>query len=133
MALKLTPAARALFDAKNFANVATLNEDGSPQVSPVWIGYDGEHVIFNTEKTRLKTRNMKRDPRVALSVQSLDNLYQYVEVRGKVVEITEEGGGAGIDAMSKKYLGQDKYPGTGPGDVRVNVKVAIEHIAGQGI
>lgn len=133
MAVKLTPALKALFDAKNFANVATLNVDGSPQVSPVWVGYDGEHVIFNTEKKRLKTRNMKRDPRVALSVQNLENPYQYVEVRGKVVEITEREGEAGIDAMSKKYLGQAKYPGNKPGDIRVNVKVEIEHIAGQGI
>ena len=131
MALKLTPEQRALFDAKNFANVATLNDDGSPQVSPVWVGYDGECVIFNTEARRLKTRNMKRDPRVALSVLNLENPYQYIEVRGKVVEITEQGGEAGIDAMAKKYLGQDKYPGNGPGDVRVNVKVEIEHIAGQ--
>ena len=71
MALKLTPALKALFDAKNFATVATLNRDGSPQVSPVWVAYDGEHVIFNTEMKRLKTRNMKRDPRVALSVRTL--------------------------------------------------------------
>lgn len=133
MARTLTPAARAIFDAKNFAHVATLNEDGSPQVSPVWIGYDGEHVIFNTGKKRLKTKNMKRDPRVSLSVQNLENPYQYVEVRGKVVEITEKDGDAGIDAMSKKYLGQDKYPGGNPGDPRVNVKVQIEHITGQGI
>jgi len=133
MALKLAPAARALFDAKNFANVATLNEDGSPQVSPVWLGYDGEHVIFNTGKKRLKTWNMKRDPRVALTVQNLDNLYQYVEVRGKAVEITEQGGEAGMDAMSKKYLGEDKFPWKQPGDVWVKVKVTIEHIAGQGI
>ncbi len=131
MARRLTPEVRALFDAKNFAHVATLNADGSPQVSPVWVGYDGEHVIFNTEAKRLKTRNMKRDPRVALTVQNLENPYQYVEVRGRVVEITEKGGEEGIDAMSKKYLGQDKYPGIGPGDVRVNVKVEVEHVAGQ--
>ena len=133
MALKLTPALKALFDAKNFAHVATLNEDGSPQVSPVWVAYDGEHVIFNTGKKRLKTKNMKRDPRVALTVQNLQNPYQYVEVRGKVLEITEKDGEAGIDGMSKKYLGQDKYPGSNPGDVRVNVKIEIEHITGQGI
>ena len=90
-------------------------------------------MIFNTGKKRLKTKNIRRDPRVALSVQNLQNPYQYVEVRGKVIEITEKDGEAGIDVMSKKYLGQDKYPGSNPGDVRVNVKIEIEHITGQGI
>jgi PPOX class probable F420-dependent enzyme len=133
MAVKLSDAQRALFDAKNFASVATLNKDGSPQVTPVWVGYDGQHVIFNTEIKRLKTKNMRRDARVSVSVQNLENPYVYIEVRGKVVEITEEDGDAGIDAMAKKYLGMDKYPGNQPGDVRVNVKVEIERVSGQGI
>ncbi len=132
MALKLSDAHRALFDAKNFASVATLNKDGSPQVSPVWVGYDGQYVIFNTEVKRLKTRNLQRDARVALSVQNLENLYQYIEVRGKVVEITEKGGDAGIDAMAKKYLGVDKYPNRQPGEARVIFKVRPDHVQGWG-
>jgi PPOX class probable F420-dependent enzyme len=121
---------KLLTEGKNFAHVATLMKDGSAQVTPVWIDYDGTHVIFNTEQKRLKTRNLKRDPRVALSVADSGNQYEYVEIRGRVVEMTTEGADAHIDAMAKKYLGQDKYPYTQPGDVRVIVKIAVESTTG---
>jgi PPOX class probable F420-dependent enzyme len=130
--MKLTDKAKNLIDAKSFAHVATLNKDGSLQVSPVWVERDGDTVIINSEQKRKKVRNLKRDGRVALSIQNPDNDYQYVEIRGKVKEITTEGGFEGIDRLSAKYTGQEKYPGNAPGDVRVVIKIEAEHIAGMG-
>ena len=131
MATQLTDAQKKLLTDKNYAHVATLNKDGSPQVSPVWVTYDGTHVIINSEQKRLKVRNLKRDPRVSLSVQDGANPYSYVEIRGNVVEITEKGGAEGIDWFAKKYLNLDDYPGNKPGDVRVVIKILPEHVAGQ--
>lgn len=128
--MELTDKAKALIDAKSFAHVATINKDGSPQVSPVWIERDGDTVIVNSEQKRLKVRNLKRNPAVALSIQDPENPYSYVEIRGKVVEITPEGGFEGIDRLGKKYMGVDKYPGNQPGDVRVQIKIEPTHITG---
>jgi PPOX class probable F420-dependent enzyme len=123
---------RDLFDKKSFAHLATVGADGAPQVTPVWIDYDGSHIRFNTARGRVKTRNFERNPTVALSVQDPDNPYRYVQVRGRVVEVTEQGADAHIDALAKKYLGQDKYPNRRPGEVRVTVKVSPEKIQSMG-
>jgi PPOX class probable F420-dependent enzyme len=130
--MQLTDKAKRLIDSKAFAHVATLNKDGSLQVSPVWIERDGDTVIINSEQKRKKVRNLKRDGRVALSIQNPDNAYEYVEIRGKVKEITTEGGFEGIDRLGKKYMGVDKYPNNLPRDVRVVIKIEAEHIAGMG-
>ena len=130
--MQLSDKAKRLIDSKAFAHVATLNKDGSPQVSPVWIERDGDTLIVNSEQKRKKVRNLKQDGRVALSIQNPDNDYQYVEIRGKVKEITTEGGFEGIDRLSAKYTGQEKYPGNSPGDVRVVIKIEPEHITGMG-
>ncbi|HEX3322376.1 MAG TPA: PPOX class F420-dependent oxidoreductase [Terriglobales bacterium] len=116
-----------LFNKKAFANLGTLMPDGRPQVTPVWIDYDGEHVIFNSAKGRQKDRNVRREPRVALAIMDPDNPYRYLEIRGRVVEITEQGAAAHIDKMAKKYIGQDKYPWGKPGEVRVIYKIKPEH------
>jgi PPOX class probable F420-dependent enzyme len=123
---------RDLFDKKTFAHLATVGADGAPQVTPVWIDFDGSHIRFNTARGRVKTRNFERNPTVALSVQDPDNPYRYVQVRGRVVEVTEKGADAHIDALAKKYLGQDKYPHRRPGEVRVTVKVSPEKIQSMG-
>ena len=109
---------RDLFTKKAFAHLATVGADGAPQVTPVWVDFDGTHVRFNTAQGRVKVKNLARDPRVALSIQDPDNPYRYVQVRGRVVEATERGADAHIDALAKKYLGQDKYPFRRPGEVR---------------
>ena len=132
MAIKLTDAQKALLDGKNFAHVATLNPDGSPQVTPVWVEYDGMHVIFNSEKTRKKVTNLQRDPRVVLSISDSANPYHYIEIRGKVVEVTEKGADENIDKLAKKYMDKDKYPFHKPGDVRVILKIEPEHVGGMG-
>lgn len=134
MPVQLSESARALLEGPNFAHLATLMPDGSPQVTPVWVDVDadGTHVLVNTAEGRVKPRNVRRDPRVALSVANQENPYQMVSIRGRVVEITHEGADAHIDKMAKKYLGQDTYPFRRPGERRVILKIAPEHVAGWG-
>jgi PPOX class probable F420-dependent enzyme len=129
---EIPPAFLDLFKKQAFGHLATLMPDGAPQVTPVWIDYDGEHVIFNTAADRQKDRNLQRDGRVAISILDPDNAYRYLEVRGQVVERTTQGADAHIDAMAKKYLGQDKYPFRQPGEVRVIFKIRPEHTTSTG-
>ena len=112
-----------LFQKKAFAHLGTLMPDGSPQVTPVWVDFDGTHVLVNSAKGRQKDKNMRRDPRVTLSIADPDNPYRYVEIRGKVVAITEEGADAHIDKMAKKYMGKDTYPYRSPTETRVLYKI----------
>lgn len=121
-----------LFQKKAFANLATLMPDGTPQVTPVWVDYDGEHVLVNSARGRRKDKNMEASRAVALSIQDPDNPYRYLEVRGRVEEITEEGADQHIDKMAKKYLGLDKYPNRQPGEVRVLYKIKPEHTSRMG-
>jgi len=121
-----------LFQKKAFGNLATLNADGSPQVTPVWCDYDGKHVLVNTAVGRRKDRNVRRDGRVALAIQDPDNPYRYLEVRGRVVEATQAGADEHIDKMAKKYLGQDKYPFRTPTEVRVKYYIEPTHVATMG-
>jgi len=115
-----------------FAHVATLNTDGSPQVTPVWIDFDGTHVLFNTAKGRVKAKNLAREGRVALSIADPDNAYRHIAIQGHVVEMTETGGDAHIDKMAKKYLGKDTYPFRAPGEVRIIVKIAPDKVHANG-
>jgi PPOX class probable F420-dependent enzyme len=103
---------------KAFAHLGTVNDDGSLQVTPVWIDFDGKHVVFNSAKGRAKDRNLESRKTVALAVSDPDNPYRYVEVRGTVVEITETGAEAHIDSLAMKYMGQEKYPFRKAGEVR---------------
>jgi PPOX class probable F420-dependent enzyme len=98
----------------------------------VWIEYDGTHVLFNTEEKRAKTKHLRKDPRVALTVLDAKNPYHYIEIRGKVVEMTTEGADAMIDRLAMKYMGQEKYPFNKPGDVRLTVKILPEKVFGMG-
>jgi PPOX class probable F420-dependent enzyme len=105
---------------------------GQPQVTPVWCDFDGTHVIVNTAKGRQKDRNMRANPHVSLAIIDPDNPYRYLEVRGHVAEITENGADAHIDRMAKKYLGADKYPYRQPGEVRVLYKIEPERFSAMG-
>jgi PPOX class probable F420-dependent enzyme len=91
------------------------------------VDLDGDKVIFNSAKGRQKDRNVRRDPRVAISIVDPENPYRYLEIRGRVAEITEQGAEEHIDKMAKKYLGVDKYPYRQPGEVRVIYKIQPEH------
>ena len=121
-----------LFEKKSFAHLATVNPDGSPQNTPVWLEFDGTHILINSSKVRKKDRNMRTDARVALSIQDPDNAYRYLEVRGRVVDITAEGGIDHINKLAKKYLGEDKYPWLQPGEERVTYKIAPDHCTSMG-
>ena len=118
---------RDLFQKKAFGMLATLMPDGSPQATPVWVDYRDGEVWLNSAVGRQKERNVRRDPRVAVTVLDPDNPYRYIEFRGRVREITQNGADAHIDAMASKYLEQDKYPWRQPGEQRVLFKVSIEH------
>jgi PPOX class probable F420-dependent enzyme len=121
-----------LFAKVAFANLTTLMADGSPQVTPVWVDYDGAYVRVNSARGRVKDKNMRRDKRVALSIQDPDNPYRYLALRGEVAEITEDGADAHIDALAKKYLGKDRYPFRSPGEVRVIYKIRPERVSTSG-
>ena len=103
---------------KAFAHLATIMPDGSPQVTPVWFDYTGGRIRVNTAKGRVKARNMTEGSRVALSILDPDNAYRYLQIRGKVMHVTESGGVAHIDSLAKKYLGKDVYPWHNAKDVR---------------
>jgi PPOX class probable F420-dependent enzyme len=119
-----------LFEKPAFAHLATLMPDGRPQVTPVWCDFDGQYVRINSAKGRQKDRNMRRDPRVSLSLMDPENPYRYIEIRGRVAEITEEGADDHINKLAKKYLGVDTYPYRGPNEVRVIYKIEPEHTSG---
>ena len=121
-----------LFEKKAFANLATLMPDGTPQVTPVWVDYDSTHILINSARGRQKDKNIQRNRQVALSIQDPDNPYRYLEVRGVVEEITEEGADQHIDKMAKKYMGVDKYPYRQPGEVRLLFKIKPEHTSHMG-
>ena len=121
-----------LFHKKAFANLSTLMKDGSPQVTPVWFDYDGSHIRVNSALGRVKDKNIRRDPRVSMSIQDPDNPYRYLEIRGKVVDITHQGADDHIDSLAQKYLGQSTYPYRQPGEVRVLYKIEPQKLSSMG-
>ena len=123
---------RDLFNKRAFASLATLMPNGDVQVTPVWVDAENGNVVFNSARGRLKDKNVRRDPRVTLTLIDPDNPYRYLEVRGRVVDITEKGADQHIDKLAKKYLGVDKYPYAKPGEVRVLYRVKPEHVHAYG-
>jgi PPOX class probable F420-dependent enzyme len=128
MSQELTGDARALLENPNFAHVATIRCDGSPHVVPVWVDVDNGHVALNSAEGRAWPANARRDPRVAITVQNLDNPYEYVTIRGRVVADTHEGADEHIDKLARKYLGQDTYPFRQPGEQRVLFRIEPERV-----
>ncbi len=120
--------AAELLGGKNFCLVSTLRADGSVHAVPVWVDVQDGLPTLNTAEGRAWPRNLERDPRVTLTVQNLENPYEYVTIRGRVADRTHEGADAHIDALAKKYLGQDSYPYRQPGEQRVIVRVSPEFV-----
>jgi len=112
-----------LTNNKAFAHLATVMPDGSPQVTPVWFDYSDGKIRVNTAKGRTKARNMEMGSRVALAIMDPANAYRYLQVRGTVSRITEEGAVAHIDSLAKKYLGKDRYPWHSEKEVRVTYEI----------
>jgi len=114
------------------ANLATIQPDGSPQVTPVWFDFTGGVVRVNTAKGRVKARNMTMGSKVALSIVDPDNAYRYIQIRGSVTKETTDGAKAHIDSLAKKYLGKDVYPWHNDKDVRVMYEITPAGAHGMG-
>ncbi len=125
---RLSPGLRQLLGEPAFCQVATLMPDGSPHLTQVWVGTDGERLLVNTFEGAQKLRNVRRDPRAAVSVVDPGNAWRVAQVRGRVVEIATEGADDHIDELARKYLGVDRYPYRQPGQVRVKLSIAPERI-----
>jgi PPOX class probable F420-dependent enzyme len=123
---------KKLLSDANLAFVATVGPDGAPQVTPVWIDTDGEHVLFNTATGRAKDRNLRRDPRVAIAVTPKGDFYDMVEIRGVAEDlVVGEEADRHIDKLSEKYLGVPEYQGHRPDERRVLVKVRPTKVLGR--
>jgi PPOX class probable F420-dependent enzyme len=112
-------------EKKAFAFLALVMKDGTPHVTPVWFDYDGTHIVVNTARGRVKDKILRKHPRVALAIPDPANPYRYIQIRGKVVAETEEGGYEQICALNDKYHGNRNYPKR-PGEVRVTYKILPE-------
>jgi PPOX class probable F420-dependent enzyme len=124
---------RDLFERKAFANFATVMPDGTPQVTPVWVGYDGTHVLINTAKGRQKERNVQQNPKVGLSILDPDDPYRFVSIRGEVEEVTEDGAVDHINELTKRYMDRDEYPNLGEeGGPRVIVRIRPDRVVSGG-
>jgi PPOX class probable F420-dependent enzyme len=130
MAVQLSDTAKALFDGTPFVSVATIQPDGSPQLSVVWARMDGDDVLFSTVEGRRKHLNLVRDPRLTLMVNPADAPYGYVEVRGEAT-LSTENGRALIDELSQRYLGRE-YMAEPPETVRVVVRVTPHKVIERG-
>lgn len=129
MAAQLTEEHVQLLKEKHLAQVVTLMKDGSPQITPVWVDTDGEHVIINSEDGRVKMRNVRRDPRVAVGVYDAANPYTRVlNIRGRVVDISAENAREHIDDLSERYNGVRPYPNHNPDSPRLIIKIKPESI-----
>jgi PPOX class probable F420-dependent enzyme len=117
-----------LFEGRNFAFLATVKKDGSPQVTPTWIDRDNDTILINTAKGRVKQENVSRDPRVSISLVDDRNPYSMVTITGKVIEQTTEGADEHIDKLARRYLNADRYPNHSADVKRVILKIKPERI-----
>lgn len=117
-----------LLRAKNFCHVATLRPDGSVHGVPVWVDVQDGLPTLNTAEGRAWPRNLERDPRVTLTVQNMENPYEYLAIRGHVAERTHEGADAHIDALAKKYMGVEQYPLRQPGEQRLIIRIDPDYV-----
>jgi PPOX class probable F420-dependent enzyme len=117
-----------LFEGKNFAFLATIRKDGSPQVTPTWVDRENDFILINTAEGRIKHKNIARDPRVSISLVDEQNPYSMVTISGRVIEQTTRGSEEHIDKLAKRYLNTDKYPNHSPDLKRVILKIKPEKI-----
>jgi len=115
-------------DKKAFAFLGTIMKDGSPQVTPIWFNAEGDYIKINSAQGRIKDKNMRARPVIALTIFDPGNPYRYIQLRGKVIEITPEGADAHIDALSLKYTGKPTYQGRSPTEQRIIYKILIEKV-----
>ena len=132
MPVSIPETVRKLFEAKNYGHVATLSPDGSPHSTAVWVDVQGDHIIFNSDESYVKVKNLRRNPRVAISITDHENPYRSASVRGRVVAFHSEGAAEHIDKMSKKYMGDEPFDHL-PGEHRVIVEIEPEKVYSSGV
>ena len=121
-----------LLTSTALAHVATIGSRGEPQSTPVWIGWDGEYISFSQTKRQQKYRNLRRDPRVALSIVDGHNPYRYLEVRGVVIAFEDDPERAFVDNMARKYLGVERYPWHLEGEEHITIVILPQHTSKRG-
>ncbi len=129
MAIALPEPVRKVLEDKAYGHVITFGANGRPQVTMVWLDVEGDEVLFNTAEGRVKPKNLRRDPRVIISVQNRNDPQSYMVLHGTAT-ITEAGADAQIDKLAKRFLGVDKYPFRQPGEKRLIVRVKVDKIGG---
>jgi PPOX class probable F420-dependent enzyme len=117
-----------LFEKPSLSHLATLMPDGSPHISPVWVDYDGHYILINTAIGRRKEMNMRERPQVALDIVDPENPFRFLSIKGRVVEITEEGANEHRDRLDTRYLGITTYPHRDPLEIRCICKIVPERI-----
>ena len=130
MGIPLPEDLKAVIDTKSYAHLTTLDPDGSPQASAMWIMRNGDQIVFNTAEGRRKWKNLQRDPRVAVSISPIDKPYENWSIQGRVIEMRTSDGVAVIDRLAHKYLGREKYPWLKRGMVRVTMIIDVDRVAG---
>lgn len=128
MAAQLEPPVRALFEKPNFVQVGTIRKDGTPHIVPTWVDVDGEDLVLNSDQRRAWPTNLRRDPRVTLSILNSENPYEFATVRGRMTGATRDGAGAHIDKLAQKYLGTETYPFHVPDEERVIIRIEPESV-----
>ena len=131
MAIALPQSVKKIMQDKAYGHVVTFGADGKPQMTMVWMDVEGDEVLFNTAEGRLKPKNLRRDPRVIISVQDRNDLQSYMVFHGKA-SVTEAGADQHIDKLAKRFLGVDQYPFRRPGEKRLVVRVKADRIGGYG-
>ena len=131
MAIALPQSVKKILQDKAYGHVVTFNAEGKPQLTMVWVDGEGDEVLFNTADGRLKPKNLRRDPRVIISVQDRNDPQSYMVFHGKA-SVTEAGADEHIDKHAKRFLGADKYPFRRPGEKRLVVRVKVDRIGGYG-
>ncbi len=129
MAIALPEPVKKVLEDKAYGHVITFGANGRPQVTMVWLDVEGDEVLFNTAEGRVKPKNLRRDPRVIISVQNRSDPQSYMVLHGTAA-ITEAGADAQIDKLAKRFLGVDKYPFRQPGEKRLIVRVKVDKIGG---
>jgi PPOX class probable F420-dependent enzyme len=129
MADKLEGRARELLEEPNFVAVATLDKDGTPDVKVVWADVEDGHVVLNSAEGRRWPENLRRDPRVTVTVVNHENPYEYAVIRGRLAEDTHDGADENIDSLAKKYLDKDEYPFRQEGEQRVMFRIEPERVS----
>ncbi len=131
---EIPPEHRDLFDRKTFAQFATVMPDGTPHVTPVWIDVDDDgYVLVNTVRNRRKEKNVRREPKVGLSIPDPDDPYRYLSIRGEVVEVTTDGAVEHIDDLARRYMDVEEYPNHDAEDEdRVIVRIRPDRVVASG-